>query len=77
MSRRRRLRPEEVELWERVASSTERLGPARKNLVQPEVTKERRQVPEHVPAAPKHEIMPFHVGQKASHSGGADRKSVV
>lgn len=72
MSRRRRsLRPEELELWEKVASSTERLVPARKTVAQPVVKKERRQVPEDDPPAPHHDIMPFQLGQKASHSAGA------
>lgn len=71
MSRRRPLRPDELELWEKVASSTERLTPARKTLVQPVVRKERRQIPQDDRPDPKPEIAPFHLGQKASQSAGA------
>ncbi len=69
MSRRRRLKPEEIELWQKVAGTAERLTPEQKSLVPPAAPKkERRQIPEDDTPAPRRDIEPFRLGQKAGGS---------
>lgn len=66
MSRRRRLRPEEIELWQKVAGTAERLTPEKKTLVAPVAPrKEPRRIPEDETPLPRPGIEPFRLGQKA------------
>ncbi|PJE31305.1 hypothetical protein PSM7751_03500 [Pseudooceanicola marinus] len=73
MSRRRKLRPDEKELWDKVAGSTERMHPEKRVLARPQkavAEKPAKQRPE--PEAPQ-PLSPFRLGEKSrSRAGGHD-----
>lgn len=64
MSRRRRLKPEEEALWDKVAESTERLHPQKPSfLAETETKKPKAKTPNPVEAPDP--IMPFQIGQRS------------
>ena len=76
MSRRRKLRPDEKELWDKVAGSTERMHPEKRVLARPEKKLAKAPVPEAQPkgrAEAERALQPFRLGEKArGRSGGHD-----
>lgn len=73
MSRRRKLRPEEMELWDKVAGSTERMHPEKRTLARPAKKVEKAPI---APRDPEPAPIPtFRLGEKAK--GGAVSHDVL
>ncbi|NIZ09615.1 Smr/MutS family protein [Pseudooceanicola sp. HF7] len=75
MSRRRRVRPEELELWNKVAGTAERLAPEKKPFAPhapaPKAPAGEKRKAALEPPAPPHRLEPFRLGEKATRSAGS------
>lgn len=71
MSRRRKLRPDEQELWEKIAGSTERMHPEKRVLARPVKKAEKPVQPPALPDPVLPQLAPFRLGEKAKGRGSA------